>query len=145
MASDTPTADTPADAAAAPAPTLFQLTPLNPAYREDPYAMLADMRARCPVTHDAVMGSFLLTRYSDVRPIVSDLTLWRDPLRGEEDVIMRRFGEDAAAALSGPRGESSSILTLDDPDHARIRQPLAQMLNGLCKLLLQQYGSTTGT
>jgi len=28
----------------------------------------------------------------------------------------------------GPRSESTSILTLDDPDHARVRQPLAQAL-----------------
>jgi hypothetical protein len=121
MPSDAPATD-------APLPTIFQLTPLNPAYRDDPYAVLADLRRRCPVAHDETMGSLLLTRYNDVRPLVSDLTLWRDPLRGEEEVIMRRFGEEAAAALSGPRAESNSILTLDDPDHARIRQPLAQAL-----------------
>jgi cytochrome P450 len=121
MSSDAPTTD-------APLPTIFQLTPLNPAYRDDPYAVLADLRRRCPVAHDETMGSLLLTRYNDVRPIVSDLTLWRDPLRGEEEVILRRLGEEAAAALAGPRGETSSILTLDDPDHARIRQPLAQAL-----------------
>ncbi|HEY1751910.1 MAG TPA: cytochrome P450 [Caulobacteraceae bacterium] len=128
MASDAPRPDSAASADEAPAPTIFQLTPLNPAYREDPYAVLADLRRRCPVVHDATMGSYLVTRYSDVRPIVSDLTLWRDPLRGEEEVIIRRFGAEAAAALDGPRGETSSILTLDDPDHARIRQPLAQAL-----------------
>src|SRR5580658_3539697 len=117
----------PADDAVAP-PTIFQLTPLNPAYREDPYAVLAEMRERCPVTHDEMMGSFLITRYGDVRPIVNDLTLWRDPLRGDAETIARRFGEEAAAAMEGPRSENSSILTLDDPDHARVRQPLAQAL-----------------
>jgi cytochrome P450 len=112
-----------------PLPTIFQLTPLNPAYREDPYAMLADLRERAPVFYDAMMGSFLFTRYNDIRPLVSDRTLWRDPLRGEEDVIRQRFGDEALAAAQGaPRGETSSILTLDDPDHARIRQPLAQAL-----------------
>ena len=112
----------------APLPTMFELTPLNPAYREDPYAVLAALRTRCPVKHDEMMSSFLLTRYEDVRPLVSDLTLWRDPLRGEEALIQRRFGDEAAALLESPRSETSSILTLDDPDHARIRQPLAQAL-----------------
>jgi cytochrome P450 len=112
----------------APLPTMFELTPLNPAYRTDPYAVLASLRTRCPVKHDEMMSSFLLTRYEDVRPLVSDLTLWRDPLRGEEELIKRRFGAEAAALMEGPRSETSSILTLDDPDHARIRQPLAQAL-----------------
>ena len=109
-------------------PTMFELTPLTPAYRTDPYAVLASLRTRCPVKHDEMMSSFLLTRYEDVRPLVSDLTLWRDPLRGEEELIKRRFGAEAAALMEGPRSETSSILTLDDPDHARIRQPLAQAL-----------------
>jgi cytochrome P450 len=112
----------------APLPTMFELTPLNPAYREDPYKLLASLRARCPVKHDEMMSSFLLTRYEDVRPLLSDLGLWRDPLRGEPELIQRRFGAEAAALMEGPRSESSSILTLDDPDHARIRQPLAQAL-----------------
>src|SRR5450432_2786625 len=98
-------------------PTIFQLTPLNPAYREDPYAVLAGLRGRCPVLYDEMMGSFLLTRYDDIRPLVSDRTLWRDPLRGEEAVIAKRFGEEAAAALDGAvRSETASILTLGDPD-----------------------------
>jgi cytochrome P450 len=109
----------------APLPTVFELTPLNPAYREDPYPLLASLRARCPVKHDEMMGSFLLTRYDDVRPLVSDLTLWRDPLRGD---LARIPPKDLAAMTEGPRGETTSILTLDDPDHARIRQPLAQAL-----------------
>ncbi|MGH6972936.1 MAG: cytochrome P450, partial [Caulobacteraceae bacterium] len=111
------------------APTIFQLTPLNPEYRADPYSLLKTMRSRCPVVHDETMGSYLLTRYDDIRPLVSDRTLWRDPLRGEEAVIKRRFGEEALAAAEGAvRSETSSILTLDDPDHARIRQPFAQAL-----------------
>src|SRR5271170_4801876 len=110
-------------------PTIFQLTPLNPAYRENPYAVLEGVRSRCPVVHDPMMGSFLLTRYNDIRPLVSDRTLWRDPLRGEEEVIAKRFAEEALAEAQGAvRSENSSILTLDDPDHARIRQPLAQAL-----------------
>jgi cytochrome P450 len=119
MADDSPTT----------APNIAQLTPYNPQYREDPYSVLADVRGRCPIFHDEMMGSFVLTRYNDIRPLVSDRTLWRDPLNGEEEVIAKRFGEEALAAAKGAvRSENSSILTLDDPDHARIRQPLAQAL-----------------
>jgi cytochrome P450 len=123
MADDT---TAPQAEAKAELPFMLQLTPLNPAYREDPYPMLADLRARCPALKDEVWGNVILTRYEDVRAIVSDLTMWRDPLKGEETVLER--ARAAGQLPEGPRSETSSILTLDDPDHARIRQPLAQAL-----------------
>ena len=110
----------------APLPGIFQLTPLDPTYREDPHSVLGDLRARCPVHRDETAGSFILTRYDDVRPLVSDRTLWRDPLRAEAGAtLQRRFAEPPPGV---PRSETTSILMLDDPDHARIRQPLAQAL-----------------
>ena len=108
-------------------PTIFQLTPLDPGYRADPHVALDALRARCPVLRDDTSGSFILTRYNDIRPLVSDRSLWRDPIRAEEQAtLQRRFAEDVP--LDQPRGETTSILLLDDPDHARIRQPLAQAL-----------------
>ena len=108
-------------------PGMFQLTPLNPEYRDDPHAVLDDLRARCPVHRDEASGSFILTRYNDVRPLVSDRSLWRDPIRAEQAAVMsRRFVDDLESETN--RGESTSILMLDNPDHERIRQPLAQAL-----------------
>ena len=112
---------------AKPLPNIFQLTPLNPEYRQDPHAVLADLRARCPVHRDDTAGSFIVTGYEVVRPLVSDRTLWRDPLRAEPSPVFQpRLAADLPAGVS--RSETASILTLDDPDHARIRQPLAQAL-----------------
>jgi len=112
----------------APLPTIIQLTPLNPEYREDPHSVLADLRARCPVHRDEMAGTFILTRYDDVRPLVSDRTLWRDPRRAEASaVFQRRFaGEEIPEDVVW--SDVTSILMLDDPDHARVRQPLAQAL-----------------
>jgi hypothetical protein len=107
-------------------PEILKLTPYNPAFREDPYPILAELRETCPAMRDEAWGSIVFTRYNDVRPVVSDLTMWRDPLRGDEAVIARQLGDQPMP--EGPRGETTSILTLDDPDHARIRQPLAQAL-----------------
>lgn len=105
-------------------PSILQLTPLNPSYRADPHVALDDLRARCPVHRDETAGSFILTRYEDVRAMVSDRTLWRDPVNAEPAARLSR-GLDAIPE-GVPRSEASSILTLDDPDHARIRQPLTQ-------------------
>ncbi len=108
-------------------PTLLQLTPLDPAYRADPHAVLKDVRNRCPVYQDSLSKSFILTRYDDIRGLVTDLTLWRDPLKAEEAARqMGRFATPPDPNL--PRSETTSILTLDDPDHARIRGPLSRAL-----------------
>jgi hypothetical protein len=105
-------------------PTLLQLTPLDPGYRADPHAALDDLRARQPVHRDETAGSFILTRYEDVRSLLSDRSLWRDAVNAEPAARLSRGLDPIPADV--PRSEASSILTLDDPDHARIRQPLTQ-------------------
>jgi hypothetical protein len=110
-----------------PLPTILDLTPYNEQFRLDPHVMLDDLRDRCPVHADASTGSVLLTRYDDVRAVVNDREMWRDPLKAEESAVMqRRFANGVDTTL--PRTSTTSILMLDDPDHARVRQPLAQAL-----------------
>lgn len=111
----------------APLPNLLQLTPMDPTYRADPHVVLDDLRARCPVHRDEMSGNFILSRYADVRAVVSDLDMLRDPINAEEGAILQRRSLDQVDP-SLPRSHVSSILTLDDPDHARIRRPLAQAL-----------------
>ncbi len=108
-------------------PSILQLTPLDPTYRADPHAVLDPLREQCPVHRDPTSGSVLLSRYADVRSVVSDRTLLRDPINAEEGAIMQRRFIDSLEPGT-PRTSVTSILMLDDPDHARIRQPLAQAL-----------------
>lgn len=108
-------------------PSILQLTPMDPTFRADPHQVLGPMRDRCPVHRDAMAGTFIISRYDDVRAIVSDNTLWRDPINAEESAVMqRRFADNVDPSL--PRTSTTSILMLDNPDHARVRQPLAQAL-----------------
>lgn len=113
--------------AAKPLPTLFELTPLNEDYRADPHILLDDLRARCPVHRDEASGTFILTRYADVRRLVADRGMWRDPARAEDAAsTMKALARDAVDGLSSP--ETTSILLLDDPAHQRIRRPLNRAL-----------------
>jgi cytochrome P450 len=106
-------------------PTILQLTPLDETYRADPHVVLDDLRARCPVHRDAFSGNVFLTRYEDVRSLVSDRTLWRDPLKADATSPMaQRFAERIPEGAA--RAETTSILMLDDPDHKRIREPLTK-------------------
>ncbi|MBW8814680.1 MAG: cytochrome P450 [Caulobacterales bacterium] len=116
-----------AETAESPLPTLFELTAMNPAYRADPHAVLDPLRARCPAHRDEASGSLILTRYEDVRAVVNDRSLWRDPLCAEEAAVAQRaFVVNVDPTL--PRSSTTSILMLDDPDHGRVRPPLAQAL-----------------
>ena len=109
-------------------PRVLELTPLNPKFRDDPYAMLADLRANHPVMRDDMAGVFFLTRYEDVRAILTDLTLWRDPSRAEPAAVLtKRILEQDVEGMPRQDGPGS-ILLMDNPDHARIRTPFAQAL-----------------
>ncbi len=110
-----------------PLPSMFDLTPLNESYRADPHVLLDDLRARCPVHFDEASGSFILTRYADVRKLVADRAMWRNPGRaGEAASMTRRQVESHVDGFSST--ETTSILFLDDPDHQRIRRPLNRAL-----------------
>ena len=108
-------------------PTIVSMTPLNPDFQRDPHSVLKPLRERCPVMRDDASGSFIVTRYADVRAVATDLEMWRDPVRAEEAAVMqRRFADGVVEGV--PRSETTSILMLDNPDHARVRGPLAQAL-----------------
>lgn len=113
-----------------PLPSVFDLTPLNPDFNADPHGPLGRLRAECPVRRDSVAGTFILTRYSDVRGVLSDITLWRDPDKAEpEAVLQKRIREERVEGIPvDPDEERKGILLLDDPDHARLRNPLAKAL-----------------
>jgi len=110
-------------------PSVFELTPLNPNFNQNPHALLDRLRTECPVHRDEAAGTFVLTRYADVRGTLSDTTMWRDPSRAEEAAVLpRRLLEPPPPGLEIHEGSDSTILLSDDPDHARIRNPLQMAL-----------------
>jgi cytochrome P450 len=115
----------PDDASKSPE-SVLALTPLNPAFRDDPYSMLADIRDHRPVMRDETAGVFFISRHEDVRGILTDLSLWRAPEKAEQAAVLTRRGLDEQPE-DAPRG-NPTILLMDDPDHSRIRGPLAQAL-----------------
>ncbi len=122
-------------------PGLVDLTPVNPAFNDDPHKPLKTLRDKCPVYRDANAGLFILTRYNDVRGVLSDTSMWRSPELAEEcsvlDRALRRQDESALPADEQKKG----ILLMDEPDHMRIREPIAKALYkrvAKSKALLQQ-------
>jgi cytochrome P450 len=83
------------------------------------------MRSECPVLHDASSGMFVLTRYHDVRALLSDDSMWRDPDKAEPNTLVRTFKPENR---DRPEDRESNIGWMDAPDHARVRVPLARAL-----------------
>lgn len=102
----------------------LQLTALDPDYRADPYPRLREARETCPVQRDTFFGTVFLTKYAEVRGVLTDRTLWRDPMRADDSSLAKRRALAEGEARDGPR----SILTSDDPDHGRVRGLLTPVL-----------------
>jgi cytochrome P450 len=126
-----------------PLPGVFQLTPLNPEFNDDPHKLLDRLRSECPVYRDTQAGTFILTRHADVRAVLGDTSMWRSPERAEEAaVIQRALLEQRIEGIRMSEEEArSGILLMDEPDHMRIRGPFAKALYkrvARCRPLVQQ-------
>lgn len=100
--------------------SIIDLSAYNPAARSDPHPMLRSLREACPVFRDEAGKVWFLSRMRDVRDTVNDRDLVRHPAKADPESMSARFLEE------GGETRPPSILFLDDPDHARIRQPLAK-------------------
>jgi cytochrome P450 len=111
-------------------PSVFDLTPLNPKFNEDPHALLDRLRSECPVSRDDTAGLFLLTRYADVRGVLSDTSMWRGPERAEEAAMLTRaiLNQNLEGRTVPADEDGAGILLMDEPDHMRIREPFAKAL-----------------
>jgi cytochrome P450 len=91
----------------------------------DPRHQLFDtVRATTPVVYETAYATFLLTRFADARAVLNDATMWKDADRAEPDALVRKFKPD-----NRPGDRDSAIGWMDNPDHARVRPPIAMALN----------------
>jgi cytochrome P450 len=94
-------------------PTGVALTPLDEAFKEDPYPILSRIREAARVLHDEELGRYIYTSHDDVKHILRDKQLWSDPRKANPGTFTREFlGEEDA---------EPSMLLMDEPDHRRLR------------------------
>ncbi len=111
-----------------PLPGLLNLTPLNPEFRDDPHRLLTRLREECPVRRDELAGTFMVSRFKDARALLNDRTLWRGPDKAEPSAGFARLLETFEEDPDTHEKRATTILLMDDPDHARVRGPFAQAL-----------------
>ncbi|MEL6413978.1 MAG: cytochrome P450 [Pseudomonadota bacterium] len=104
------------------APTsIMEVSAYDPEARNDPHPKMKQLRETHPVLRDEPLKTWLLSRYDDVRATVNDRTFDRHPSNAEPGSMLSMLGDP-----DDPEGKRSSILFLDDPDHARNRLPLVK-------------------
>lgn len=108
----------------APVKSILELSAFDSVAKADPHARLTPLREQCPVWRDETTKTWFLSRYADVRGVVNDRTMWRGGERAEPGSFSRFLLDESR--LHEPPGERQSILTMDEPDHSRIRNPLAK-------------------
>jgi cytochrome P450 len=97
-------------------PTGLQLTAIDPVFRERPHEYLDRLRTEDPVHRDTEMRRLFLTRFEDVKAVMSNRSLSVDPRKAPGTALWRDMMGNVPPAALGP-----SMLRLDDPDHKRLR------------------------
>jgi cytochrome P450 len=95
------------------APSALQLMPFDEEFREDPHPRLKELRETCPVHREPDFDRVQVSSFEEVRNMLYDKKLGVDPRRAREDDPIRQFQRQD--------GGEPSMLFLDDPDHARLR------------------------
>jgi cytochrome P450 len=104
-----------------PLPTGYQLSALDPIYRETPWVPLDRLRAADPVHHDQQLNRYFFTRGEEVEALVKNRNLVVDPAKANDGTFTK--------TLYGANSKELSLLMLDDPDHARQRNLVLKAFN----------------
>jgi cytochrome P450 len=99
--------------------------PLSPEFLADPYAVMANLpHGRAPVFFAPSIGYYVVTGYDAVEQV------FRDPATYSAAVAQAPLAPIAPEAqqilLAGGHKPQPSMVSLDEPEHARLRKPAAR-------------------
>jgi len=99
-------------------PKGLKLTPFDPSFQQNPYAVLRTLRERAPVLQDDQFGRWFVTQFEDARQILRDKDVSVDPRKANPNsyarMLLANRPQNGSAAVS-------SMLFMDDPEHRRLR------------------------
>ncbi len=99
--------------------------PFDPGFAADPYPHYAALRVADPV-HQTAFGPWLLTRYADVVAVLRDPTASVEATNATLTPLQEQM-QAQLDELAGDRSRGSrAMLTLDPPDHDRLRRLVAK-------------------
>ncbi len=95
-------------------PSGLQLTPFDEEFRNNPYHMFETLRTHEPVFHDRELNRFIFTRHDDVKRILRNKNLLKDPRKAKENSFLEKVSTLSA-------DEEPNMLFQDDPQHKHLR------------------------
>jgi cytochrome P450 len=95
------------------APSALKLMPFDEEFRKDPHPRLKELRETCPVHREPDFDRVQVSSFAEVRNMLYDKRLGVDPRESLADDPIRQFQRQD--------GGEPSMLFLDDPAHARLR------------------------
>jgi cytochrome P450 len=97
---------------------------LSKEFLADPGPALAEARRSCPVFHDDVTDTWIVTRYEDVRAVLNDFETFSSRTLRTPVVPPPEFG----GRLPQHDLFASTVLFLDPPEHTRVRKLMNRTL-----------------
>ena len=97
-------------------PLGMALMPMNPAYQENPFLLLDQVREADRLVHDPAFGRYIVSRYEDVHAVVNNRELCVDARKAADNTFDKMVQQ-----VTGEDGREPSMLFLDPPEHDRLR------------------------
>jgi len=99
--------------------------PFAPEFLADPYTVLAALPLReAPLFYAPTMGYYVLTRHADIEQVFRDPATFSAAL--SQAPLVPLVPEAAEILLAGGHRPQPSMVSLDEPEHARLRKPVAR-------------------
>jgi len=106
-------------------PVHEEFDPLSPAYLADPYAVMAALPlAEASVFYAPTLGYYVITRHADIAQVFGDPATYSSAVA--QAPLVPLVPEAQQILLAGGHKPQPSMVSLDEPDHARLRRPAAR-------------------
>jgi cytochrome P450 len=108
-----------------PCPVNESFDPLSADFLADPYAVMAALpRDEQPIFFAPSIGYYVLTRYADIERVLQDPAAYSAAVA--QAPLVPLVPEAQRILLAGGHKPQPSMVSLDEPEHARLRKPAAR-------------------
>lgn len=98
---------------------MADFNPFDPRLRTDPYGVYRELREESPVFWSPMLQVWLLTRYTDVFDALKDHKRYSSERTRAKNPLVQQL--ESYRMSSGPLGTTPTMLSIDPPDHTRMR------------------------
>jgi cytochrome P450 len=105
-------------------PVHANFDPLSTAFLPDPFAVMASLPRETPVFYAPAIDYYVVTRYADIKAVFLDPETYS--AAATQLPLVQLVPEAAQILLGSGHRPQPSMVSLDPPDHTRLRSPTAR-------------------